>query len=359
MFENIKSLIEETGLRETFSGNNLNLIILCLFGLCILPVITRDMHIIGLITAAMIFIIYASSWNLLAYSGQGSLGHATFWGAAGYVSILLAEAYDLSPWVTILIGALFSAFLGFLIGLTCVRLREWFLAMVTFGFAIIAETLVKIEPISDITRGDFGLWTSHKIASSISLFGFKIPAYITQYYVITIVTIIVLLVIRIIWKSKLGIAFAAIRENELEARTMGINVPKYKLIAFVISTFLAGLAGGLRVHYWRSGYYICPETFHVHYSFLPIIFCVSGGLNTVEGPILGTLVVYLIFEEGLRFIFAGYERFVAVGLLMILIVIFLPKGLVSILRKYIPSGTGVTSVKENERKEGEKRAKEK
>ena len=89
-----------------------------------------------------LFTIYASSWNLLATSGQGSLGHAAFLGIGGFTSALLALNLGIPPIIGIFIGGVVSAGIGFLIGLTCVRLKAWFLGMVTFGFAVIAETLV-------------------------------------------------------------------------------------------------------------------------------------------------------------------------------------------------------------------------
>src|SRR3990170_409248 len=109
----------------------------------VLPVFIRSEYIIGqVITVMVIFAIYASSWNLLAYSGQGSLGHAAFLGIGGFASALLAVKVGLPPIVGLLIGGLFSAGIGLLIGLACVRLKAWFLGMVTFGFAIIVVTII-------------------------------------------------------------------------------------------------------------------------------------------------------------------------------------------------------------------------
>src|SRR4030042_5305218 len=93
-------------------------------------------------TMMLIFAVYASSWNLLAYSGQGSLGHAAFLGIGGFASALLAVKSGLPPAIGLFLGSLLSAGIGFLIGLACVRLKAWFLAMGTFGFLVVAVTII-------------------------------------------------------------------------------------------------------------------------------------------------------------------------------------------------------------------------
>ena len=108
-----------------------------------LPLLVRSEYIIGnVLTLMIIFALYASSWNLLAYSGQGSLGHAAFLGIGGFASALLATKLGLPPIIGLFVGGLFSAGIGLLIGLACVRLKAWFLAMVTFGFSVIIVTII-------------------------------------------------------------------------------------------------------------------------------------------------------------------------------------------------------------------------
>lgn len=281
-----------------------------------------SLYVLTVVILMLIFIIYASAWNLLTYSGQGSLGHAAFFGIGGYASSLIALNLGITPIVTIFIGGFFSAFIGILIGLTCIRLKEWFLAMVTFGFAIITQTIT-VSQLAPITGGWDGI-SSPRLLSS------EIPFYIVyEYYIILALAILTILFIQMILKSKIGLALAAIRENELEARAAGIDTAKYKLLAFTISTFLAGLAGALEVHHFG---YITPEIFGIELSFWPIIYSISGGLGTIEGPIIGTIAVTALWD-GLRFLGLTYERFMIIGLMLILIVIFLPRGLISLLEK--------------------------
>jgi len=200
-------------------------------------------------------------------------------------------------------------------------LREWFLAMVTFGFAIIAHTIT--AELSWITGGWDGLPAKRLIPVTI-------PNYIVyEYYTMLLITIAVIVILSLITKSRIGLALEAIRENELEAKVMGINVTSYKLMAFAVSAFFTGIAGALEIHHFG---YITPEVYGIDISFWPIIYCISGGLFTIEGPIVGTVII-TVLSEGLKSFGWTYERLILIGFILILVVIFLPKGFVSITKK--------------------------
>ncbi len=288
-----------------------------------IPLLTGlNFYLLNVLIIMFVFIIFSSAWNFLAYSGQGSLGHAAFFGIGGYISALLVLHTGIPLVAGVLLGGCFTAIIGLLIGLTCVRLKEWFLAMVTFGFAIIIETLVA-SLFSPVTGGWDGLGTPR-------LIGVDIPgSLIYEYYLVLLVTIFTLYGLHRILVSRIGLAFAAIRENEVEARAAGVNPVRYKLLAFVISTFIAGIAGALEVHYIG---YVTPEIFGAQISFWPIIYSILGGLGTVAGPVIGT-VILTVFWEWLKGFGFTYERFILIGLLLILVVIFLPKGLISLPEK--------------------------
>jgi len=140
----------------------------------ILPFLTDNMFIVNLLVLMLISIIFASAWNLLAYSGQGSLGHAAFLGIGAYASTLIAAKGGLPPLVTVFIGAAVAAFIGLLIGLTCVRLKEWFLAMVTFGFAIIVQTLM-VSVLAPLTGGWDGIASARLVSASVP--GYQVIEY--------------------------------------------------------------------------------------------------------------------------------------------------------------------------------------
>jgi branched-chain amino acid transport system permease protein len=307
-----------------------------------IPFVIGDffLHVLTLI---VISAIYASSWNLLATSGQGSLGHAAFLGIGGFTSALLAiKPLSVPPIIGIFVGGFLSAGIGFLIGLTCVRLKAWFLAMVTFGFAIIAETLVSY--FDYFTHGILGF------APPI-----LVPTGLTFYYLALVFAGVSVVAIFFIMRSKIGLAFRAIHQNQDESKMIGINIAKYKLYAFVISTFFAGLAGGLNVYFLRG---VRVEIFAAGNSFEPLMMSVIGGLGTIEGPIIGSIILVTLDSfisdiNNLLPIINGvhvgsYLYFLALGIFIVVVVIFLPKGVSSLLRKFYNSFSTET------KKQGEK-----
>ena len=289
----------------------------------IAPFATGNLYLLNLLVLMLIFIIFSSSWNLLAISGQGSLGHAAFFGIGGYASTIIAVTLGLSPLLTLPMGAAVAAVVGVLIGLTCVRLKEWFLAMVTFGFAIITQTLV-VSVLAPITGGWDGLASPRLLSPDIPGYSF------IEYYIILGIAIATILAIHLIMRSRVGLAFSAIRENETEARASGVNPVKYRLIGFAASAFLAGIAGALEIHHFG---YVTPEIFGIDISFWPIIYSIFGGLGTVAGPVIGTVILSFVWE-GLKNLGLTFQRYILIGLLLILVVIFLPRGLVSLPEEF-------------------------
>jgi branched-chain amino acid transport system permease protein len=314
-----------------------------------LPLFVTSEYLIGQVfTVMIIFALYASSWNLLAYSGQGSLGHAAFLGIGGFSAALLATKLGVPPIVGLFVGGLIAAGIGFLVGLACVRLKAWFLAMVTFGFAVIAVTIV--SQFDEIFGGMIGFPTPSIVPRGVPFF-----------YATLAITVVSIAAIFLVMKSKWGLAFKAIHENELEAKMIGINTAKYRLLAFVISTFFAGIAGCLLT---ESQFFISTDIFKIDNSFLPLIMAVVGGLGTLEGPIIGSVIITSIDKfsyvlnpilQPLSPLFRGVTNvgpvltFVGEGLFLILVVIFLPQGITSLLRKFYDY------LREGETKKGEQK----
>ncbi|MDD1701022.1 MAG: branched-chain amino acid ABC transporter permease [Methanoregula sp.] len=287
------------------------------------PFLTGNLFLLNLLSLMLIFIIFASAWNLLAYSGQGSLGHAAFFGIGAYASTLIAVNSGISPYISIFLGAAVAAGIGILIGLTCVRLKEWFLAMVTFGFAIIVQTIT-VSLLTPITGGWDGIASPRLLSPDIT--GYQL----IEYYSILMITIASIVMIWYILKSRIGLAFSAIRENELEARAAGVDPVRYRLLAFALSAYLAGVAGALQIHHIG---YITPEIFGVDLSFWPVTYVIFGGVGTLAGPVIGTIILTIIWE-GLKMAGFTFSRYIIVGILLILVIIFLPKGLVDLPDKF-------------------------
>ncbi len=324
-------------LRELLESRKLLIAIPFFILAFVVPLINSGSFFLSVLTTIIVFAVYASSWNLLAYSGQGSLGHAVFLGIGGFVSALVVINLNIPPIISLFVGGIFSAAIGFLIGLTCVRLKAWFLAMVTFGFSVIAVSL--FSQFDSIMHGINGFRTPILVAS-----GFEF------YYLALAFAIASVAFIYIIMKSRMGLAFKAIRENEAEARMIGIRTSKYKLYAFVISTFLAGLAGALYV-YNPALRYVDNSIFLPTNSFTPLIMTVIGGLGTLEGPIIGAVILVSVqtllslpsitnyLQNALGAVFPSVSNvgppltFLGIGIFLVVIVIFAPKGVSSIMHR--------------------------
>ena len=323
----------------TFShSHKFYFVMLALVIVAIIPLFVNNYTVSEVLTPILIFAIYASSWNLLASSGQGSLGHAAFLGIGGFVSALVAIKAGIPPIIGLFLGSLLSAAVGFLIGLTCVRLKAWFLAMVTFGFSVIIVTI--FSELDEFTGAVLGFPTP-----------FIVDRGLPFYYLTFVIAVISILAMFLVMKSKTGLAFKAIHQNELEAKMVGINTAKYRLIAFVISTFFAGLAGALFAY---SNRFIDRSVFDAYYSFLPLMMAVIGGLGTIEGPMVGSAIIVaidsylpridpflnsLIGQEGLLPLFPAVSnvghplRFLGLGVFLLIVVIFAPKGVTPLIKK--------------------------
>ncbi|HTY51844.1 MAG TPA: branched-chain amino acid ABC transporter permease [Methanomicrobiales archaeon] len=301
------------------SGRRAGYAALLVLALAVIAPASGDAYFLNLLLLMLIFIIFASSWNLLALSGQGSLGHAAFFGIGAYASTLIAVKAGLPPLIALPLGGAAAAGVGILIGLTCVRLKEWFLAMVTFGFAIITQTLV-VSVLAPVTGGWDGIASPRLVPAAIS------GSSLIEYYSILCIAALSILAIHALMNSRIGLAFAAIRENETEARASGVDPVRYRLLGFAASAFLAGIAGALEIYHFG---YVTPDIFGIDISFLPVIYSIFGGLGTLAGPVIGTVILTIV-SEGLLDFGLTFQRFIVIGLVLILVVIFLPRGLVSL-----------------------------
>lgn len=307
-----------------------------LFGLNALLLDNLNPYIFRVIINAGIAIILALSLNLInGCAGQFSLGHAGFMGVGAYVSSFMTtvlptdfQFFLFQGYVgvifSIFVGGIAAAFAGYLVGLPSLRLRGDYLAIVTLGFGeIIRITFLNI-PMVGGARG---------------LPGIPRTADFFWVYLIAVVTFIFL---NRLLSSSFGRAILSIRENEIAAESMGINVAQYKVIAFVISSFFAGIAGGLFAHYQG---FIDPNTFNFNRSVEAVIMVVIGGMGSLSGSVLGALIVSIL-PEALRG-FAEY-RLIVFPLVLIVLMLLRPRGLMGHLEiwqlPYFSKGSGKKKV---------------
>ncbi len=270
------------------------LIYVALLALLVLApfLLVRQPRWITVLTLANYFAVFAMSWDILSgYTGQISFGHAFFIGAAGYTSSLLNIYLKLPLWLTIPTGVIAAVLMGLLVAVPALRLHGPYFSLVTLILPIVAIKLVLT--FSDFTGGELGKYGLTPLSSTR---GF-IPHQRINYFYSLGLMVLVVAGLSLIARTKIGKIFEAIRENEEAVEAAGINVAKYKIFSFIISSFVAGLGGAFYVHYWGS---LIPSTvLSLTLSVELIIAAIAGGMGTILGPLLGS---YLLIggQEGLK-----------------------------------------------------------
>jgi branched-chain amino acid transport system permease protein len=252
---------------------------------------------------ACINIILATSLNLInGFTGQFSIGHAGFMAIGAYLSAIITVKLQ-GPLVTaLLVGGLVAAVVGLLIGLPTLRLKGDYLAIATLGLGEIVRIIfINTEYVGGST-------------------GLSVPKQIGWTWAFWL-TVLSFIIIRNFIRSTHGRACLAIRENEIAAETMGINTTKYKVMAFTLGAFFAGLAGGVYANYM---YLIQPGTFSFLKTFDILIMVVLGGLGSLTGGVIGAVFMTFI-NAGL----SGFPewRLVITAVLLVILIIFRPTGL--------------------------------
>lgn len=224
---------------------------------------------------------------LVGHTGQASLGHAAFLAVGCYANVLLQERLGLPFLLAFPLAGLISGIVGALIAIPMTRLHGIYLAIGTLAIAILTEDLIVIaEPLTGGISGMF--------SPNIILFGFEIERYATPgafYWLTLVIVIVILLLYRNLLRSPLGRAFAAVRDSEVSAQAMGINIALTKATAFGISTAVTGLAGAMMGQF--AGFFN-NETFNIIISIQLLLMIVVGGLGTIHGAFFGAIVVALL-----------------------------------------------------------------
>jgi branched-chain amino acid transport system permease protein len=280
-----------------------------------LPLLTQDLYILRILAIAAIFSIFAASWDLLSgFVGQVSFGHALFFGVAAYTTALLNLRLGWSPVITIPIGALAAVLVGLLVGIPCLRLKGPYLGLATLAFPIMLMGIIFVFP--GFFGGELGISGITRLATS----------RIHEYYIAVIMMLTLCFAMWKITDSKIGIIFHAIREDEIAVRASGINTIKYKLLAFCLSGFFAGLSGGLYTHFLRIA---GPSMLAVLMSFQAIIWTIFGGIVTIYGAVAGVFILFPALEL-LRA--AAEYRMLIFALIVLLVLRLMPQGITTFVR---------------------------
>lgn len=269
-----------------------------------------------LLTMICLYAMLGMGLNVLTgYTGLVSLGHAGFYGIGAYVCALLQVKAGVNFWIALLAAGLFSALIGLLLGLPSLRLSGSYLSIVTLGFCEIVQMILK--QWEAVTNGNYGVRNIPKPR----FFGIELtPANGGLLVLILVLMALTGLACLALNKSNAGRTFHAIKDDELAATMMGINTSRYKIMSFVISAFITGVAGGF---YSVVNGYIEPTNFVFNTSILILSVVIVGGLGTIRGMIFGAALLQLFPE-----VFRGLNewRFVVYGLLLVLMMRFRPQG---------------------------------
>jgi len=249
--------------------------------LAVLPLMVTSPYTLGILIVSMYFAMLALGWNLLAgFTGQFSLAPAAFAMLGAYTTALLDYHAKAPLALGISAAILATALMGWLLGRVVLRLRGPYLALTTLSFAEIARVVVGNS--HEFTRGDQGLNVPSLMESRVG-----------YYYVFLAVLAAVLALLFMLMRGRAGRFWLAIRDDETGAESRGINVVRYKTLAFALSCMVCGLAGSL---YGTFSQLVSPELGLLLQTGLVIAMVVIGGIGTLTGPILGALLVYLASE---------------------------------------------------------------
>ena len=289
--------------------------------LLLFPVVIRSEYDVHIFIMVGIFSLLVIGFDFIfGYIGQLSLGHTAYFAIGAYASALASLKWGFSFWLSMPFAIVISGFLGFVIGAIALRWRSHFFIIATICFWAIIHIII-INWVS-LTNGPVGVGN----IPVPSLAGMEFSTKIHFYYLLLIFVLAAVWFKNKIVSSSVGRAFGAIRENEPLAESVGVSAYKFAMLAFIISTAFAGLAGSFYAHYVT---YISPEIDEFSIMISILVMVVLGGKGTLWGPILGALI-FTFLPEYLRF--AKDFRLPIFGLILILGIVFLPRGFITLPR---------------------------
>ncbi len=289
-----------------------------------LPMGTAGPYVIRIATLTLVYMVLASGLNVVpGFTGLLDLGYVGFFGIGAYTAGLLTVHYQWSLWLVLPLAALNGAFWGVLRGAPTLKLSDDYFAIVTFGFSELIILVIRNELW--LTRGPMGV---PGIAKA-DFFGIVLNQPWQTFYLIFFFLLVVLWIVVRIRSSRLGRAWFAIREDEIAAECVGVNVARYKIIAFALSAAIGALAGAFYARWFR---FIHPDMFKFWESILVLCLIVFGGMGSITGALIGALVL-IPLTEVLRIVlppeFSG-ARYLIFGLLIVIMMRWRPAGLLPV-----------------------------
>ncbi len=286
--------------------------------LMVLPYLAGD-YTLQVARNIMLYMALAITWDMLLRSGQISFGIAGLFGLGAYASILAVIQGNMSQWLSLPFAALFSGLAAFLIGLLILRLRAMYFSIVTLALAEIFR--IVIHNLHDFTGGPEGVVMQQGV-----IFGGTAD----KLYWLTLVGLVVAIAASL-WfdKSRVRFALTAIRNNEISAKSSGVDTFRWLLLAFVVSSAIQGFLGGIFV---QSYGFSTPDTvFSADFTLLPLAMALLGGVHSTMGPILGAILLGLA-SEWLK-LKIPYGHLVVYGVIIVIVILFMPEGLFGLAKR--------------------------
>lgn len=297
----------------------------------------RDVYVLHVLVLIMVYMVLAMGLNILpGFCGLLDLGFVGFYGIGAYTAGLLTIHYNMSFWLIVPLAVMNGALFGVLLGAPTLRLVGDYFAIVTFGFSELVVLFLTNEIW--LTRGPLGIPGIAPISLDVTwlaaLLGvderwrYAFRGEMPYYYLAMLMVALVYVVMRRVEDSRLGRAWLAIREDPMAAASCGVNLFAYKVIAFAVSTGIGAMAGAFLA---RWTLFISPDMFKFWESFLVLCMVVLGGLGNINGALVGS-VILIALGEVLRVVLPklglpAETRFLAYGLIMVLIMRFRPNGI--------------------------------
>jgi branched-chain amino acid transport system permease protein len=309
-------------------------IILVVLVIALLAPLFLQSYWLHVVIIAYFFGLLAASWSLLAgYAGQFSFGHMAFMAIGGYTTGLLGRYLQMPPLVGIVLGTIVAGLAGLAIGALVLRFKAAYLALFTIAFSEILRLVIKGE--AEFTRGDHGLQVA-------PLLGEDVISRVPYYYIMLVVLVICLLLLYWLANSRIGLFLRAIREDEVAAASRGVNVVRYKVLAFVITSMMAGLAGTFFAHYVTI---LTPNIMIIPQMGLVIAMAIIGGVESLLAAAIGGILIQVSLELLREF---GAWRLVIFGALLVITLRFARNGLLAPLFQWLTGSAPRAEAREKE-----------
>ncbi|TPK59252.1 branched-chain amino acid ABC transporter permease [Mesorhizobium sp. B2-4-19] len=293
------------------------------------PFVISQRYLLGEMIVFMLWASVAVQWNvLMGHAGVFSLGQMLFFAIGAYTVGMTGAYLDLSPWLSMPIGAAIAAVAALLIGIACLRLATAYVALLTFAIAYMVHTLIITDAGCFVMSGGMcqPLFGGGNGFSGIEDFGFRQllkGSWIVGNYFVVLASLGLSLVASIlVIHGRLGLAFRALRDSSIYAASRGLNRTKFHIIAFVTTAFFTGLSGSVYATHFR---FAGPSLFELPTLVFILSMVIVGGLRSTWGPIFGAMAMTLLVEFAKS---VGDVRNTAVGIILVLFVVFMPRGIV-------------------------------